>query len=120
MPSDVLAIIILIVVVALIGVAVAALFALILGIVLHFMFRKQPVNDLDVSFREQLAVCKVNHAPHRKNLYMLDVPHMTGLQREMIEYRKCLKTLRKEVETKCLKKTPQPMPSQSQLPIDTN
>jgi len=109
MPSDILAMIILIVVIALIGLAVAATIALVIGIVLHFFFRRQAINDLDVSFREQLALCKVNHAPHRKNLYMLDVPHMTGLQREMIEYRKCLKTLRKEVETQVLKKTPEPL-----------
>jgi hypothetical protein len=108
MPSDILAIIILIVVVALIGVAVAALFALIVGTILNFMFRKKPVNDLDVSFAERLAECKVNHAPHRKNLYILDLPHLTGLQREMMEYRKTLCILRKEVETACLKRNQTP------------
>jgi hypothetical protein len=118
MPSDVLAIIILIVVVALIGLAVAAMGALIIGTILNFMFRKKPVDDLDVSFREQLAVCKVNHAPHRKNLYMLDVPHMTGLQREMIEFRKGLKLLRMEVEPCQKKKLQSPSPANS-LPQQT-
>ena len=105
MPSDVLAIIILLVVVALIGVAIAATLALVIGFI-AFFFRGRPINDLDASFREQLAVCKVNHAPHRKNLYMLDVPHLSGLQREMMDYRKTLMILRKEVETKCLKQEP--------------
>lgn len=115
MPSDVLAIIILIVVVALIGVAIAATVAMVIAMIAFFLFRKQSVNDLDVSFREQLAVCKVNHAPHRKNLYILDVPHMTGLQREMTEYRMFLAILKKEVETEWLpKKNLNPVPSPNQ------
>jgi hypothetical protein len=105
MPSDVLAIIILLVVVASLSLSFAAFVALILGTILNFMFRRQPVNDLDVSFREQLALCKVNHAPHRKNLYMLDVPHMAGLQRDMIACRKKINVLNDRMKEKCQEKT---------------
>lgn len=108
MPSDVLALIILLVVVLLIGVVLAAFCAMVIATIAFFLFRRQPVNDLDVSFREQLALCKVNHAPHRKNLYMLDVPFMGQLQKEMGRYQEELCLLRKEV-TECQKekKTPQ-------------
>lgn len=104
MPSDILALIILLLVLFLLATAFAVFVVLVAATIMHFAFRRKPTNDLDVSFREQWAVCKVNHAPHRKNLYMLDVPYMMDLQRVSQEVKKGLMKLNVTIE-KCQENT---------------